>query len=75
MAEHKDLEELNPRLMVRSLYFSPLDLVYDDQFSDPSFHSWNRPSNKITRNRIPAISACTVFISVFRIGIGINRTI
>lgn len=50
-------------------------LIYDDQFSDPSFHSWNNPNNRITKNRIAANSPWIEFIISFNSGKGISRTI
>lgn len=50
-------------------------LIYDDQFSDPSFHSWNSPNSRITKNRIAASSPLIEFIISFSSGRGISRTI
>ena len=50
-------------------------MIYDDQFNDPSFHSWNSPNNRITKNKIAAISPWIEFIILFNSGSGISSTI
>jgi hypothetical protein len=67
---------LNSLIVVRSHYFDPSYLIYYlDQSSEPSFHSWIKPTNKINRNRRTDRIAVGVFSIVGRNGVGSRRTI
>lgn len=67
---------MNSLIVVRSHYFDPSYLIYYlDQSSDPSFHSWINPTNKINRNKRTDRIAVGVFSIVGRNGVGSSRTI
>ena len=72
------MEELNPLTVVRSYCDGPPHSIfngYDDQSREPSFHSWNSPSNKINRNSALARMVFMVVDVAVTSGSGTSRTI
>jgi len=69
----KIMEELNPPIRIRSSYISRL--IYEDQSSDPSFHSWIKPSRRINRNNVEVVRVTNRLLERIIVGIGISKTI